>query len=249
MFKKLALIFLLFGTLCELSAQEALKEAETAYAQEDYAKAIELYEDVLKSYGEAYEVYYNLGNAYYKAGKIASAILNYERALLLQPGDRDTRINLEIARLRTTDKIEPLGELFFMQWFRSVQNLYSVDTWAMIGILSFILCMSCLTLFFFAKWMRLRKIGFYAAVVLFLAVIAANLFAWNGRKTQMQRNGAIVFAPTVTVKSSPDASGTDLFVLHEGVKVFIQSTVGEWHEIELEDGSVGWIHRKEIEKI
>ncbi|MDR1102435.1 MAG: tetratricopeptide repeat protein [Tannerella sp.] len=247
--KRLCLCLCLACAACGLTAQEALKEAEAAYAQEDYAKAIELYESVLKNYGDSYEVYYNLGNACYKAGRTASAILNYERALLINPGDRDVRFNLEMARLRTTDKIEPLGELFITRWVRTVQNLFGVDVWALVGLLGFVLFAGCLTLFFFAKWMRLRKIGFYAATVLLIAVICANLFAWNERKALIERTGAIIFAPTVTIKSSPDASGRDQFILHEGVKVFIKSTLGEWNEIELEDGKVGWIHGKDIEKI
>ena len=94
------LFFLL--TLCLIGsayAQDtALKEAEVAYTKEDYAKAIELYEGILKSNGESAAVYYNLGNTYYKAGKIAPAILNYERCLLLDPGDSDARFNLQMAR-------------------------------------------------------------------------------------------------------------------------------------------------------
>ena len=93
------LFFLL--TLCLIGsayAQDtALKEAEVAYTKEDYAKAIELYEGILKSNGESAAVYYNLGNTYYKAGKIAPAILNYERCLLLDPGDSDARFNLQLS--------------------------------------------------------------------------------------------------------------------------------------------------------
>ncbi|MDR1335542.1 MAG: tetratricopeptide repeat protein [Tannerella sp.] len=247
--KRLCLLLFLACAARGLTAQEALKEAETAYAQEDYAKAIELYESVLKTYGESCEVYYNLGNACYKAGKTAPAILNYERALLINPGDRDVRFNLELARLRTADKIEPLGELFLTRWVRTVRNLFGVDVWALVGLAGFVLFAGCLTLFFFARRMRLRMTGFYAGLVLLTVVVCANLFAWSERKALLERTGAIIFAPTVTIKSSPDASGTDLFVLHEGVKVYIKSTLGEWNEIELEDGSVGWIHRKDIEKI
>ena len=88
---KTLLLGLLLGWFLPLCAQEStLKEAEEAYAKEDYTQAIELYESVLKSYGESAMVYYNLGNAYYKAGKVAPAILNYERALLLNPGDVST---------------------------------------------------------------------------------------------------------------------------------------------------------------
>ncbi|MDR2469470.1 MAG: tetratricopeptide repeat protein [Tannerella sp.] len=247
--KKILLLLLVWSVSFALTAQETLREAETAYAQEDYAKAIELYESVLKTYGDSYEVYYNLGNACYKAGKIAAAILNYERALLIRPGDRDIRHNLEIAGTRTVDHIEPLGDLLLSQWFRAVQHLFAVDTWATIGLITFILFAGCLALFFFDKRMFLRKTGFYTGIALFIIVLFANIFAWNERKALTERNGAIVFAPTVTVKSTPDAGGLDLFVLHEGTKVFIRSVIGEWNEIELEDGSIGWIHRKDIEKI
>ena len=117
------LFFLL--TLCLIGsayAQDtALKEAEVAYTKEDYAKAIELYEGILKSNGESAAVYYNLGNAYYKAGKIAPAILNYERCLLLDPGDSDARFNLQMARQKTIDKIEPGGDFFLVKWFKSVE--------------------------------------------------------------------------------------------------------------------------------
>ena len=250
--KKMRILLLLVPVLASgmiFAQDEAIKEAEIAYTQENYSQAIELYEVLLKNFGDSYEIYYNLGNAYYKAGKIAPAILNYERALLMNPGDKDARFNLEMAKLKKIDRIEPLGELFFTQWFRSVQNLFNVDTWASVGIASFILFIGCLILFFFSKWMKLRKTGFFLGIIMLLIVIFTNLFAWNQKKAIIDRNSAIIFAPTVTIKSSPDASGTDLFVLHEGTKVFIKSSLGEWHEIELEDGNVGWIRQKDLEKI
>jgi tetratricopeptide (TPR) repeat protein len=237
---------MLCGIYIHVSAQEAdIKAAETAYASELYDQAVELYESVIRNYGDSFELYYNLGNAYYKTGKIAHAILNYERALLIKPGDSDIRFNLEMAK-QQTDKIEPLQEFFLNKWFRSVQNLISVDSWATVGIACFILFIFCLVLFFFSKWMRLKKLGFYLGVLLFAGVIFANIFAYNQKEELINRNGAIVFSPTVTVKSSPDNSGSDLFVLHEGTKVFIRSTVGDWDEIELEDGNVGWINKKDI---
>ncbi|MDR0575172.1 MAG: tetratricopeptide repeat protein [Tannerella sp.] len=223
-----------------------IKAAETAYGAEQYDKAIELYESVLKNYGDSYELYYNLGNSYFKTGKIAHAILNYERALLIKPGDGDVRFNLELAKQQTVDKIEPLQEFFLKKWFRSAQNLIGVDSWAAIGIVSFVLLIGCLILFFFSKWMRLKKSGFYLGILLFVVVIFANVFAYNQKKELLNRRAAIVFTPTVTAKSSPDNSGTDLFVLHEGTKVFIRNAVGDWSEIVLEDGNIGWINKKDI---
>ena len=247
---KTLLLGLLLGWFLPLCAQEStLKEAEEAYAKEDYTQAIELYESVLKSYGESAMVYYNLGNAYYKAGKVAPAILNYERALLLNPGDSDTRFNLQVARQKTVDKIEPIGEFFLTRWIVTVEDVYSADGWAKWGVASFVLFIGCLVLFFFSKWIRLKKIGFFAGICFLLISLVANLFADSQQDKLLHRADAIVFASTVTVKSSPDASGTDLFILHEGTKVTIKSTLGEWSEIQLEDGNVGWMPSKEIQQI
>ncbi|MDY4551931.1 MAG: tetratricopeptide repeat protein [Parabacteroides sp.] len=247
---KTLLLGLLLGWFLPLCAQEStLKEAEEAYAKEDYTQAIELYESILKSYGESAMVYYNLGNAYYKAGKVAPAILNYERALLLNPGDSDTRFNLQVARQKTVDKIEPIGEFFLTRWIGTVEDVYSADGWAKWGVASFLLFIGCLVLFFFSKWIRLKKIGFFAGICFLLISLVANLFADSQQDKLLHRADAIVFASTVTVKSSPDASGTDLFILHEGTKVTIKSTLGEWSEIQLEDGNVGWMPSKEIQQI
>lgn len=248
--KKIWLFFLVQCLTWSVYAQDsAIKEAEAAYTQEDYNKAIELYENILKSNGESAEIYYNLGNAYYKAGMVAPAILNYERALVLDPGDGDTRFNLQIARQKTVDKIEPIGDFFLTRWFNAVQDLGTSDSWAKLGIVCFILFIGCLILFFFSKWLRLKKIGFYTGVLLLMLVIFANIFAKKQKDELVNRMHAIVFTPTVTVKSSPDASGTDLFILHEGTKVLVKSTLGEWSEIQLEDGNIGWMPSKDIEKI
>lgn len=245
-------LLLLFVQLVALNifAQEAkVKEAEAAFTKEEYAKAIELYESILNKNGESAAIYYNLGNAYFKANKIAPAVLNYERALLLDPGDADIRFNLQMAKQKTVDKIEPLDEFFLIKWFDTVQNMATSDSWAKFALISFILFIGCLVLFFFSRWIRLKKLGFYAGVMLLFIVIFANIFASNQKKELVTRNSAIVFAPTVTVKSSPNQSGNDLFILHEGTKVFIKSTLGDWSEIMLEDGNVGWMLSDKIQKI
>ncbi|MDH6533381.1 tetratricopeptide repeat protein [Parabacteroides sp. 52] len=248
--KKILLLLLIQYLAIPLYAQEArLKEAETSYSQGEYAQAIEQYESLLKEYGESSQVYYNLGNAYYKTGQVAPAILNYERALLLDPGDKDIRFNLQMAKEKTIDRIEPIGEFFLMKWFHSIQNMGAADSWARMGIVSFILFIGCLLLFFFSRWLRLKKTGFYLGGFFLLIVIVSNVFAHNQKRELKNRTEGIVFSQTVTVKSSPDASGTDLFILHEGTKVSVKSTLGEWNEIELEDGNIGWMPKKDIEII
>jgi tetratricopeptide (TPR) repeat protein len=234
---------------CAFAQQEALKEAETAYTQGDYAKAASLYRELLTTYGESAELYYNLGNVYYKDDKIASAVLFYERALLMDPGDADIRFNLEMAKQKTVDKIEPVGDFFLMKWFDDIQNMGATDSWAKLGIICFLLFIGCLFLFFFSRWIRMKKLGFYFGCLFLGIFLVANIFARNQKDELVRHTSAIVFSPTVTVKSSPNQSGNDLFILHEGTKVFIKSSLGEWNEIELEDGNIGWMPSKDIELI
>jgi hypothetical protein len=167
----------------------------------------------------------------------------------LDPGNSDIRFNLEIARLKAVDKIEPVGEFFLTSWFRSVQNLFSTDAWSKFGIVCFILLVGCLFFFFFSRKILIKKISFFAGICLFVFVIFANIFAYNQKKSLTDRNSAIIFLPTTTIKSSPSESGTDLFILHEGTKVKLKSKIGDWNEIETADGNVGWIKAEEIEVI
>jgi tetratricopeptide (TPR) repeat protein len=240
---------LLLGTAVIQAQETEVKAAEEAYAAGEFLTVIGTYEALLQTFGESSYIRYNLGNAYYKAGKIAPAILQYERALLLDPGDGDIRFNLQLAREKVVDRIEPIGQFFLVRWFLSVQDSGKADTWAKTGIGAFLLFVGGMALFVFSRKTILKKVGFYTGLGFLVIVIIANIFARNQKDKLLRRDTAIVFAPTVTVKSSPDASGTDLFVLHEGTKVTVKSALGEWCEIELVDGNVGWMPCKDFEVI
>lgn len=224
-------------------------EGDSAYMRNDYASAIQIYENLLKR-GEAAEIYYNLGNSYYKADDIAKAILNYERALLLQPGNADIRANLEVARSKTIDKVVPTPEIFFVSWTKSLINSLSVDVWAKLGVAFFILLIVSLYLFFFSKQIVWKKTGFIAGMTFLVLVILSNVFAAQQKRELENRDAAIVLSPSVTVRSTPSESGTSLFILHEGHKVEVKdNTMREWKEIRLEDGKVGWVPSSAIEVI
>lgn len=137
-------------------------QANEAYEQEDFKKAIELYETALKEQGKSADLYYNLGNAYYKDNHYAEAILNYERALLLSPGDEDVRFNLDMAKSHITDKIEPVETFFLTMWFHSVRDSLSSNAWAVVGIVSFLLIIVCLFLLFFYAHRRAEKNRFFS---------------------------------------------------------------------------------------
>ena len=236
--------------LLPLGAQAVTKaEADSAYAQGHYQQAITDYQALLKQCASA-DLYYNLGNAYYRSENITQAVLNYERALLLSPGDRDIRFNLQLARSKTIDKIVPESEMFFITWYHALVNLMSVDGWARTAIFSLALVIVLSLVYLFSQPVWLRKIGFFGGITLLVVFVLANVFASQQKQSLIHRKGAIVMSPSVTVKSTPAANGTDLFILHEGTKVTItDGSMRDWKEIRLADGKEGWIESKKIELI
>ena len=239
-----ALLFAVTSAFAQTKAQ-----ADSAYINKEYAQAIEIYESLLQQ-GESGEIYYNLGNAYFKQDELGRAILNYERALLLQPGNADVSANLDIARAKTVDKINPNPEVFFVAWTRALINMLPVDTWGAWGIGFFFCTLATLAIYFFTKGVRWRKIGFFVALISLILCIVTNLFAFEQKGKIDHRTDAIVLSPSVTVRSTPSDEGTSLFVIHEGRKVSIKdNSMKEWKEITLEDGKVGWIPVSAIEII
>lgn len=249
--KKLSIILILLCGLVQFTYATVTKEeADQAYQKEDYAVAIEKYEAILATEGESADIYYNLGNSYYKAKNMAKAVLNYERALLLNPGDADVRFNLEMARSKTVDQITPVSEVFIVTWTRSLINVMSEREWGVVGIVSFWMMLVALTVYIFGRRVVIKKIGFISMIVCLLVTLGANVFADTQKEELVNRTGAIVMNPSLTVKSTPNESGTDLFVLHEGTKVYIEDdSMKEWKEIRLEDGKKGWVKATTIEII
>ncbi|MDR1005024.1 MAG: tetratricopeptide repeat protein [Prevotellaceae bacterium] len=229
---------------------DELKAAgDSAYMHNDYAAAIERYEALLKE-GESPVLYYNLGNSYYKSDDIARAVLNYERALLLAPGNADIRANLEIARAKTVDKVMPVPRIFFVAWTMSLINMLGADQWGRVAVVAFFLLLASFCLYLLAKQVRWKKAGFIVMIACLVVTLLGNLFAFQQKRKLTERNDAIVLTPSATVRSTPSESGTSLFVLHEGRKVEVKDrTMRNWWEIRLEDGKVGWLPAESIEII
>ncbi len=224
-------------------------EADSAYVQERYQQAAKDYEALLKQ-GVSADLYYNLGNCYYRMDQMTQAVLNYERALLLSPGDKDIRFNLQMARSKTIDKITPESEMFFVTWYRSLVNVMSVDGWARTALVALIVAIVLALFYLFSDRIWLRKIGFFGGIIALLLFLVGNLFAWQQKSNLTQRTGAIIIKSAVNVKSTPSKNGTDLYILHEGTKVTVtDSSMREWRKIRVADGKEGWLEDSEIEVI
>ena len=204
----------------------------------------------MKSNGVSADIYYNLGNAYYRTDNITKALLNYERAHLLSPGDDDINFNLQFARSKTIDKLAPESEMFFVTWYKSLVNFTTLDNWAKTSILAIIGALFLVLLYLFGPHLLLRKVGFFGAIVFIVIFLLSNLFAFQQKQMLANRTGAIIITPSVNVKKTPAKSSADQFVLHEGTRVDItDKAMKGWRGIKLSDGREGWIETKHLEEI
>ena len=245
-------VWLLLAMICfgGTSAKAVTKNnADAEYQKGNYQQAIRDYEEILKN-GESAEIYFNLGNAYYRTDNITKAVLNYERARLLSPGDDDINFNLQFARSKTIDKITPQSEMFFVTWYKSLVNFTSVDNWAKTGILCIVMALLLVLLYLFGPQLMLRKIGFFGGLAFFVIFLLSNLFAFQQKQALDNRTGAIIISPSVNIKKTPAKNSADQFVLHEGTRVdIIDKGMTDWRCIRVGDGREGWIETKAIEEI
>lgn len=227
-----------------LEQQGAIK-----YQAGNYVEAMECYQRILSTGLESAILYYNLGNCYYKLGDIAHAILNYERALLLEPGHKDALYNLKFAQRSTVDKINVLPELFLVRWYKAFVSLLTADQWGYLSVFLFLLFLVMALFFLYATSTGVKKAGFTVAIIALVLTGCTVLFAQRQYRRVTDRNSGIVMTPSVVVRGAPDRSGTELFVVHEGLKVEVVDSLGGWYNIRIADGNEGWIQQSDLEKI
>jgi tetratricopeptide (TPR) repeat protein len=230
-------------------AGDLVNAGNKAYAEGNYRQAVELYQGVISMGYESPWLYYNLANAYFKADEIPSAILYYEKARKLNPGDEDIAYNLSLANSKIIDKIEPVPEFFLKTWWRSIREKATADGWARLMIITFCVTLAAAAAFFFFSTILLRKLTFFGGIISLALTLLFFVLAFQSHKSFTRHAEGIVFTPTVTVKSSPNEASVDLFVVHEGTKVWITDQLEGWSEVRIANGSVGWIKNTAYQSI
>jgi len=237
---------LMWVSMMMAAVSPSWEEANNLYADKKFRDAAVKYEKILQDEGFSAELYYNLGNAYYKSNEIGLAILNYERALRLNPMFADAKHNLEFVNQRVIDKLDDENTFFLRKWIDYLLKLRTPDQWLHMAGPLFIIALAGFLIFIFGKSRLKRKVGFYAGIfpLLFCIIFIGFTFV---RKAQLENHKqGIILSGAVVIKGSPDKSGTDLFQLHEGTKVEIIGSLGEWNEIKLSNGNLGWIEMKHL---
>jgi len=251
--KKIFILFL-FALCFTKGAQafnpdSAFAKGNALYQKKEFVKAAEAYQGIIKAGYQGASVYYNLGNAYFRDGKIGYAILNYEKAAKLSPGDDEIIHNLKVANFRTLDKVQPVPEFFLFRFWNRAILLFSVSGWTVASFIIYLAFLVFTGIYFVSGNPFLQRTSFFSGLSTLVLFMFAVTFLFQRISYQHSMNKGIIVVPTSVVKPAPDSQGQDSFVIHEGMKALIEDKVNEWVKIKLPDGKIGWIQGTNIEPI
>ncbi len=248
----LALMALPYG-LCQGASRpewaKEFSEANAMYQRGHYDSAARKYEALLADSAVADALYYNLGNAYYRMHQYPKAILAYERALKYNPSNADAEFNLGMAKTYTQDRLAEAERLPFTGWMSAIPAWLTPRGWGGAALLFFTLTLLLLLLMRFAWSRAVWKWSGIAGIVMLVAFVFTLSVGLVAQRHISDSREAIVMQSVVSIKSSPDDQGKDLFLLHAGAKVSILESLGPWLEVEIPDGHRGWVHRETVEEI
>ncbi|MEX2597927.1 MAG: tetratricopeptide repeat protein [Salibacteraceae bacterium] len=252
-FKKTLILILALLPWIELVAEDEyyqtlFEQGNAAYKSGQYDSARSIYMEIAQSGMVSSKLFYNIGNAHFKGGNIPASILYYERALRLKPNDEDIKYNLNIAEGFITDKIEPIEPVFIAKWWNELALNFTTNFWAIFFLVLMLISAALFTVFFLSPKRRKKQLGLIGSLVAMIVAVGIFLLG-NTSLNNLQKQEAIVFAPSVNVKSEPGLNATDQFVIHQGLKVMLLAEDGDWTRIKLSDGNSGWLPTQSIEPI
>lgn len=250
------LTLLLTAIIAVASPSETVARADSAYSADDFALATSLYTQALKEEGSSSQLFYNLGNSCYREGNLGMAIVNYERALKLDPTNTDARTNLEFVNTRIADKQMDDGSVMTTLRNRIV-SAFRADTWAMIAAVLFIIFIASAAVYVFSSAVAVRKASFFGGIIVFLITVAALVLSFDAANRVETDRMAIVLPPASQLSTSPREARNaqeQAFLLHEGTKVEIVDSIlnpgeGLWYEVRVGSHDRAWIKAADLERI
>lgn len=242
-------LYLLLLSTQVFFAQNSFESANNLYKNGKYEQAIVAYNTILSSKMQSSEVYFNLGNCYYKLNKVAPAIYNYEKALVLKPNDAQALNNLRFAQKRTVDEIKVIPKVGFAKLLRDFTSIYNYNTWGYITIGFSVLFLLAFLGYYFSQNSVVKRVFFFTIFLVIIALIISILAAIFERDQFKNDKPAIVFDEMVDIKKEPQAASKTVIVVHEGAKLYVIETMNSWKKVQLTDGTEGWIEKSAIREV
>jgi len=243
-------LFCLLITIPSFSSENAFVDGNQQFQAKNYENAAASYEIHLKEANtNRFECFHNLGNAYFRLGSYPKAILNYERALLIQPNHNRLQHNLQIAIKQTEDQFSKADSFFLSKWWQNWRDLFSVNIWSIFTILTAIISAIALGFWKLGKYQKQRKNGFLVGFSTLTLVFILLITTWQRASSITSPKTAIIMQTEVALKTASDESSPTIFMLHGGTKVNLVDELGNWQKVNLPNGDIGWLEKRSFEEI
>jgi tetratricopeptide (TPR) repeat protein len=241
----LIIILFCFGFGIHSQIKDKYENGINAYSNGNYQLAVQEFEEILKQNWESPELYYNLGNAYYRQKLVSGSIWAYEKCLALFPSHKDALYNLSLANLNVIDKIDLPPLPIYLKWYETTRNYFSLKAWITLFVMSFfiIMCLMAIRKIFFQKWLKTIE------NIIIIELIIIMLICTHSYLELQSNSKGIIFSPIVIAYSEPNEYSSKIVEVHEGLKVTILDLNDDWVNLELLDGTKGWILKNQIREL
>ncbi len=221
---------------------ELYDQGLNAYKNAQFNLAIQKFNTILENDWESPELYYNLGNAYYQLVNISGAVWAYEQCIKLDPMNKDALFNLQLTNLKVKDRIDIPDPPVLLKLFRILKEMFTTNGWIQLWGVMLVVLSSIIAI---RKIFNIYSIKILEIIwsILFILLLIPGGFSILESKTIQE---GIISAPKVNALSAPNSYSTQLFNVHEGLKVEVNEISNNWVEIELMDGKIGWIESSDI---
>ena len=225
----------------QINVENIFSQANELYNKGSYIEAINNYKEIIKNDFHSAELYYNLGNAYYRLDSIASSVYYYEKALQLNPNDRETIDNLELINKTLVDEIDPITTPLIESILNRVSNIFYFETWGYISIFFSFLIVALFLSYYFANSSRVKRLTFVLLCISSIFMLVSLINGNKGYNNYINNEYAVIYSYETDLKTEPNYRSETLFMLHEGTKIQVLENYNNWIKIRLVNGQVGYI--------
>ena len=225
----------------QINVENIFSQANELYNKGSYIEAINNYKEIIKNDFHSAELYYNLGNAYYRLDSIASSVYYYEKALQLNPNDREIIDNLELINKTLVDEIDPIAIPLIESILNRVSNIFYFETWGYISIFFSFLIVALFLSYYFANSSRVKRLTFVLLCISSIFMLVSLINGNKGYNNYINNEYAVIYSYETDLKTEPNYRSETLFMLHEGTKIQVLENYNNWIKIRLVNGQVGYI--------
>ena len=225
----------------QINLESIFSEANELYNKGSYIEAINNYKVIINNDFHSAELYYNLGNAYYRLDSIASSVYYYEKALQLNPNDREIIDNLALVNKTLVDEIDPITTPLIESILKSLSNIFYFETWGYISIFFSFLIVALFLSYYFANSSRIKRLTFVLLCISSILMLASLINGNKGYDNYVNNEYAIIYSYETDLKTEPNFRSETLFMLHEGTKVQVIENYNNWIKVRLVNGQAGYI--------